>query len=109
MYSFVKSYNKDTNNTFKLILDDKVKTKIVFINIYKINDFWYLDVLNEDKSHILSGRRILSYTDIFEVLRNRFIDFPNLQLKALPIKTQGFDKEFINEVPGVLQDLLVVD
>lgn len=108
MYSFIPNYNQETNNTFKLILDDGTNSRIVFINLFKINKYWYLDVLDEEKNYIYAGRRILSYVDIFEVLRNRNLDFPSLKLMALPVNVQGFKKEFIEDVPGVLQDLLVI-
>ena len=36
MYSFNTKYNKNTTNIFKILLDDGIKTKIVFISLYLI-------------------------------------------------------------------------
>ena len=108
MYSFNTKYNKNTTNIFKILLDDGIKTKIVFISLYLIKGYWYLDIRDDKQNNILIGRKITSYTDVLKVVKYRDKDFPDVELKALPINVHGFNTEFLEDVAGVLQDLMVI-
>ena len=109
MYSFNATYNKEVNNSFKFVISDNSNlSKVIRINLYEIRGSWYIDVLEENNVFLYTGRRITSYVDIFKILKNRHKDFPIVDLKALPINTSGFEKEFVGDTVGILQDLLVV-
>lgn len=107
MYKFDVSYDKNRKNTFKILLEDKTKQKIVLIDIYTIKNLLYMDI-RDDEKNLHMGQKINSYEDLFEICKRRYRDFPDVKLIALPININGFDVSFNIETAGVLQDLVVI-
>ena len=108
LYSLNITYNKEKKISYKTLLDDNNKSKIIILDIYAIKGCWYIDIRDEEKE-LHMGQKINSYEDLFEICKRRYRNFPELKLMALPINTNGFDVDFDTDTAGILQDLMVVE
>ena len=108
MLSIIKlTYSSEVENKTKFIIDDLVNQKIIKLTVYLVKGSWYADI-SDNENNLLLGKIINTWVDLFELLRIYDKSFPNLKLVALPSNINGINKEFVNDIPGVLQQLYLL-
>ena len=108
MLSIIKlTYSSDNENKTKFMVNDSVNQKVIKLNVYFVKGSWYVDI-SDNENDLLLGKVINTWIDLFELLRIHDKTFPNLKLVALPSNINGINKEFVNEVPGVLQQVYLL-
>ena len=102
------SYFKQKVNNAKFMPDDGMNQKVIKLSVYYVRDSWYVDILDNEK-YLLYGKIINTWVDLFELLKIYYKDFPDVKLMALPSNIQGIDKEFIGDIPGILQEIYLLE
>ena len=107
MYRIDIRYDKERKKTYKVLLDDGTRQKVIYLEIYTIRRNWFLNIRDSEKDlHI--GQKINSFEDLFDICKRRYKEFPDVKMAALPINHNGFDVSFNIETSGILQDLVVI-
>ena len=101
------NYSKNNTNNTKFIIDDESNQKIIKLSVYYVRGSWYVDILDNEK-YLLYGKIINAWVDLFEILKIYYRDFPDVKLMALPSGIQGMGKEFIEDIPGILQEIYLL-
>ncbi len=99
----VLTFSKDTENRTKFMVDNKM----IKLTVYYIKRNWYIDIADNERD-LLIGKIINSWIDLFELLKIYDKAFPDIKFTALPINVNGIDKEFVEDIPGVLQELYLM-
>ena len=109
LYTFDKTYLKNSADEARIILDDGEKSLPIRIKVYVISDFIYADVLKDDGTPLLTGHLIRAFNDVLDYVHARNYDFPQMGVVALPLSVNAFNLEFNYENAGREMDLMVID
>ena len=101
------TYDKENSNNTKFITDDGTNQRIIRLSVYYVLGSWYVDI-SDNENYLLYGKIINTWVDLFELLKIYYKDFPNLKLMALPSSIQGINKNFVEDLPGVLQEIYLL-
>ena len=101
------TYDKENSNNTKFIIDDGTNQKIIRLSVYYVLGSWYVDI-SDNENYLLYGKIINTWVDLFELLKIHYKDFPDLKLMALPSNIQGINKNFVEDLPGVLQEIYLL-
>lgn len=109
LYTFDKTYSKNSADEVRIILDDGEKSLPIRIKIYVISDFVYADIMQDDGTPLLTGHLIRAFNDVLDFVHSRFYSFPQVGIVALPLSVNSFNLEFNFESAGKDMDLMVID
>ena len=100
-------YNILKENNVRILINDGTNNKTVKLSLYCIKNNWYLDIY-DSAAPLLLGQILNTWTDLFEIIKIYYKNFPNLFLTVLPSNINGINKEFNKSVAGITQELFIL-
>lgn len=95
-------------NKIRILLNDKIRNKFVILSVYCINNYWYIDIYN-DNEPLIYGKLIHTWIDILEILKIYDKNFPKVKMMAIPSNINGITQDFLVSTAGIIQELFLIE
>lgn len=93
IYEIGFKYDKEQETIKTLLNDDKNNQLIITLSIYTIKGKYYINIYDDFKNYEI-GRLITKDTDLFKHIKNKYREFPEVELLALSTNELGEELDF---------------
>ena len=95
-------------NKIRILLNDKVRNKFLILSVYCINNYWYIDIYN-DNEPLIYGKLLHAWIDMLEILKIYDKNFPKIKMMAVPSNINGISQDFHFGTAGITQELFLIE
>ena len=95
-------------NKIRILLTDKIRNKFLILSVYCINNYWYIDIYNDNKP-LIYGKLIHTWIDVLEIIKIYDKNFPKIKMMAVPSNINGISQDFYFNTAGITQELFLIE